>query len=84
VACPVGLGEIGVSPLETLGTTIALEAASSSIRNVDAGGNRPSLALTFQQALKAEQRDHDPEQVDICTARRRTRLRRRWSCRRRC
>jgi HK97 family phage portal protein len=63
-AAPSG-SEIGVSPLETLEGVVRNDVASREYStNSLRGGNRPSLALTFQQPLKAEQRDHVLSQVD--------------------
>jgi HK97 family phage portal protein len=57
-------GEIGVSPIQKLGTTIALEAASSTYQvSSMKGGNRPSLALIYPQVLREAQRDQILEQV---------------------
>lgn len=57
--------EIGVSPLEKLGTTIANDYASTQYQSMSLkGGNRPSLALLFDKDLKTEQRDFVLAQVD--------------------
>jgi phage portal protein BeeE len=50
--------EIGVSPLEKLGTTIALEASRRRIRASMPVRRQPAeLALIYPQTLKREQRD---------------------------
>lgn len=62
--------EVGVSPLEQLGTTVANDHASAQYSATSLkGGNRPSLALLFDKDLKPEQRDHVLQQVDNMASR---------------
>ena len=49
-------GQIGVSPLEKLGVTIALEDASQRFQTANfRNGNRPSLAISLEQAKPSQQ-----------------------------